>query len=132
MELLETQSPEKKKLIETSDRHKAEMKKEVKAITDKTERWITNAVIIGGSLALTYFVVSQLSSGSKKKKSRAKIKEAGEPETEQEDDNLISTPSVISQVANKVINQASFILLELAKEKLLEYLASRNQRNENS
>ena len=53
MELLETQSPERRKLLETSERHKRELEKEVKSVSEKTEKAITNALIIGGSLALT-------------------------------------------------------------------------------
>ena len=45
MELLETQDPEKKRLIETSDRHKHELEKEVKSISDKTERVVKNVII---------------------------------------------------------------------------------------
>ena len=56
MELLETQDPERRKLIETSDRHKRELEKEVKAMSDKTEQVLKNALIIGGALALTYFM----------------------------------------------------------------------------
>jgi hypothetical protein len=41
MELLESQDPEKIKLIETSDRHKRELEKEMKSMTDKTEKVVT-------------------------------------------------------------------------------------------
>ena len=60
MELLETQDPEKKRLIETSDRHKR-IGKEVNELSKKTERMVTNALIIGGSLAFYLFLVSSLS-----------------------------------------------------------------------
>ncbi len=68
MELLESQDPEKIRLIETSDRHKKALEKEMKSMSDKTERVVKNALIIGGVLAATYFVVSQLSSSKKKEK----------------------------------------------------------------
>jgi branched-subunit amino acid permease len=119
MELLETQDPERKKLIETSDQHKRELKKEVDAITGKTERMLTNALIIGGSLALTYFIVSQLG-GSKKK--RKKNTEEGMEVDE------VATPSVFSQIGTKVIDQAALILLDIAREKLSEYLQYRKKQ----
>ena len=72
MELLESQDPEKKRLIETSERHKRALEKEVSEITEKTDKMLTNALIIGGSLLATYFVVSAFSGGSKKKKRRRK------------------------------------------------------------
>jgi hypothetical protein len=44
MELLESQDPEKIKLIETSDRHKRELEKEMKSMTDKTEKVVKKRV----------------------------------------------------------------------------------------
>jgi len=138
MELLESQDPRKKKLIETSDRYKHELEREVKAITEKTERTMKNALIIGGSLALTYFLVSQLSSSSPKKKKRKKIKVVQpvvdtEEEEEESDTASFGVPAILSQVGTQVLSQASYLLLELAKEKLMEYLQSRNKKeDENS
>ena len=137
MELLESQDPRKKKLIETSDRYKHELEREVKAMTEKTQRTMKNALIIGGSLVLTYFLVSQLSSSSskKKKKKKTKVVQPVVNEDEEDDDEPASfgMPSIISQVGTQVLSQASFVLLELAKEKLAEYLQSRNKKeDENS
>jgi hypothetical protein len=135
MELLETLDPEKKKLMEASEHHKRELEKEVKSLSEKTERMLINGLIIGGSLALTYFIIRQWSkSKSRKKKTKDKEKTAGAGE---HDSNAVPTdspsaPSMISQIGNKVINQAALILLDIAKEKLLEYLESRKNQDENS
>jgi hypothetical protein len=128
MELLETQDPVKRKLIETSDRHKKELQKEVKAITDKSERALKNVLIIGGSLALAYFVISQVSSSRKNKKSLKTSEETDATENRGE----ITEPSFISKIGTQVINQATFILLELAKEKLAEYLQAKNEKESSS
>lgn len=130
MELLETQSPERKKLLETSERHKREFEKEIKGVSDKTEKAITNALVIGGSLALTYFVVSQLTKSKKVKSKRAKAKSSNLPDEEMIETEPSSGPSLVSQISEKLISQASIILLDLAKEKLSEYLTKR--KNENS
>lgn len=130
MELLETQSPERKKLIETSERHKKELEKEMKGVSDKTEKAITNALIIGGSLALTYFVVSQLTKSKKTKVKRVKAKTTSLQDDEETEVESHSVPSLVSQISEKLISQASIILLDLAKEKLSEYLTKR--KNENS
>ena len=133
MELLETQDPEKKKLIETSERHKREMQKEVSAITDKTEKALKNALIIGGSLALTYILISQLGSSRKKRK---KVKSKIVKNELEEDDEVIETssgvPSFIKQIGENLASQATLILLDLAKDKLAEYLNKRKAENENS
>jgi lipopolysaccharide export LptBFGC system permease protein LptF len=127
MESLETKDPDKRRLLEATQHHKRELEKEVRSLSDKTERILINGLIIGGSLAITYFIVSQWG-GSKSKKKKAKAAEAAETESEE----ASTAPSVISQIGNKVINQASLILLDIAKEKILEYLESRKKRDENS
>lgn len=135
MELLETQDPEKKKLIETSDRHKRAMEKELQDLTKKTDRALRNALIIGGSLALTFMVVSALSKRKKKKKKKQAAElaaQAGLPgtpvETEEDDDS----PSLFSQVGSQLLNQASVILLDIARTQLKEYLENRSKNDDHS
>jgi flagellar basal body-associated protein FliL len=132
MESLEPKDPDKRRLIEVSEHHKRELEKEVRSMSEKTEKMLINGLIIGGSLAITYFIISQWgTSKSKKKKKKAKEK-AAEITSETEADDALVTPSLISQIGNNVINQASLILLDIAKEKLLEYLESRKKGDENS
>jgi len=128
MELLETQDPEKRRLLETSNRHRQEMEREIKDISQKTEKVLKNALIIGGALALTYIVVNQLSSKTKKKKSR-KEKDIENSSSEEPVDE---SPSLLSQLGDKAMNMASLLLLELAKEKLSDYLQHRKSKDEDS
>jgi hypothetical protein len=140
MELLERQDPQRRKLLETSDRHKRELEKDVKEITEKTEQAMKNALIIGGSLALAYLVVSQITSSSKKKNKVKKIKipklkivktaQAEEETTEEEQEN--TGPNLIAQIGTQVMNQATAMLLEIAREKLMEFLQSRLESKESS
>lgn len=131
MELLETQDPDKKRLIETSERHKHELQKEVKAMSDKTEQVVKNALIIGGTLAITYLIASQLGGGSSKKKSKkVKSKIVGEENEEvlENDQNAYSPPSFLSQLGDRVVSQATLVLLDIAKDKLAEYLSNRKTK----
>ena len=128
MELLESQDPEKKRLIETSLRHKHEMEREVKDLSDRSEKMLKNALIIGGALALTYVVVNQLSSRKVKKK-KVKPAKASTVEVEEEQEY---EPSMLSQMGDKLINTATLFLLDLAKEKLNDYLQTRKSKDENS
>ena len=134
MELLETQDPERKKLIEASDRHKRAMEKELSDLTQKTDRVLKNALIIGGSLALTFLVISALSKKRKKKKKKLALEasaQAGlspEPDEGEEEDGS----SILSSVGTQLLNQASVILLDLARQKLKEYMATRNSPDEHS
>ncbi|MCE7863808.1 MAG: hypothetical protein DYG99_09735 [Bacteroidetes bacterium CHB5] len=131
MELLETQDPEKKKLIEASDRHKKELLREVKDMSDKTEQVVKNALIIGGTLAVTYLLVSQVRS-SKKKKAKVKAKGVQNSEPDLEPTPVYSPPSFLSQLGDRLVNQATLLLLDVAKEKLSEYLSNRKQKHEDS
>lgn len=138
MELLESQDPDKKRLIESSERHKRALEKQVNELGAKTEKMLTNALIIGGSLALTYFVVSSLSSGKKKKKRKAKAAKAKAEVTDESDEEIeessgsIVAPTIINMVGSRIINTLTFMLLDIAKEKLFDYLKSRKQDDENS
>ena len=129
MELLETPDPEKRKLLETSNRHRREMEREIKDISEKSEKILKNALIIGGALALTYIVVNQLSSSKGKKKKSKKHKD---------DENVVNeepvdeSPSLLSQMGNKALNMATVLLLDLAKEKLSDYLQHRKSEDEDS
>jgi len=128
MELLETQDPEKKKLIETSHRHRQEMERELKDISERSEKILKNALIIGGALAVTYIIVNQLSSKSKKKKSKRVEEPAHELVEEVEDES----PSMLAKMGDKAVNIATLFLLDLAKEKLADYLSQRKSKDENS
>jgi len=132
MELLETQDPEKKRLIETADRHKKEIQQEVKAMSDKTEQVVKNALIIGGTLAVTYLLVSQLGSIKKKRnKARAKTN-IQNSEPDHEPVQTYSPPSLFSQIGDRLVSQATLMLLDIAKDKLSDYLSNRKQKHEDS
>lgn len=128
MEFLETQDPERRKLLETSDRHKHELEKEIKSMSDKTEKTLNNALIIGGVLAATYLVVSSFSSTKKKKKSKMK---SADSTNEVEEDEEVS-PTLFSQIGAKVADTATIVLLDLAKEALAEFLKNRRQKDGDS
>lgn len=132
MELLETQDPEKKKLVETSERHKRELQKEVSAISKKTEKALKNGLIIGGSLVLTYILISQIGASKKKrKKVKAKIAK-NDLEEEEVVEPSSGLSSFITTIGENLASQATHILLDFAKDKLAEYLNKRKAENENS
>ena len=130
MELLETQDPEKRRLIETSDRHRKELEKEVKAITEKTEAAVKNALIIGGALTVGYLLISQISKSKKSKKVKKSYKKVAPEETDQDDDQPAAESSglsVIGRLGDRIITEATFMLLDLAKDQIREYLQSRKK-----
>jgi arginine exporter protein ArgO len=117
---------ERKKLLEASERHKQALAKDFDDITLNTNKYLKNALIIGGSLTLTYMALNQLTKSSKKIK-KTNIKEAAvvDASTEMEEHE----PSLLSQLGAKLVDQATLILLDLAKEKLSEYLQSKKSED---
>lgn len=131
MELMETDDPVKSKLLKRSAQYREDLEGEAKVISDRTEKIITNALVIGGSLALTYFLYKQFSGGSKSKHKQKvkKVKVVSAPaETEEETEGSSGAPTIISQIGTALVSQASVFLLSLAKEKLSEYLQSQAQK----
>jgi hypothetical protein len=134
MELLETQNPERKKLLETSERHKRELEKEVQHISERTEKVLKNALVIGGALAVTYLLVSQLGSGKKKKKS-SKIRLQAAPVASSQsvaEEEEEETPSPFASIGTKIADTATVMLLDMAKEALTEFLKTRKKENADS
>jgi hypothetical protein len=132
MELLETNDM-KSELLKKSARHREELEEEVKLISERTGKVLTNALIIGGSLAATYFLVRQLSGGSKSKKSKRRkvkiVKAVAAPEHVVETELVAepSTPGIVSHIGTVLAGQAMTILLNIAKEKLGEYLSAKEE-----
>ena len=133
MEILEKQDPEKRRLMDEAKKHKQNLSKDVRLVSEQTEKVVTNALIIGGALALTYFLISELGSKPKKKKSKAvKIvtQAPGESSTTEE---VEANDSILAQIGTKIANEATVFLLNLAKEKLNEYLqANKKSESENN
>ncbi len=130
----EIDDPVKSSLLKKSAQYREDLEDEAKLISDRTEKIITNALIVGGSLALTYFLYRQFSGGgSKKSKSKAKKAKAVDTVTEVEEEmEETSGPNkFISQIGTALVSQASVFLLSMAKEKLSEYLQAQAQKKTN-
>jgi FtsZ-interacting cell division protein ZipA len=101
-------------------------------MSDKTERTLKNALIIGGTLAVVYLIVSNINTSKKKRK---KVKEDAaregmigeEADDDGEESSVSGAASFISQVGERLTAQATAMLLEMAKDKLAEYLNKRKQ-----
>jgi hypothetical protein len=136
MELLDSDDPVKSKLLRQSAHHREQLEEDVKLISEKTEKIITNALIIGGALAATYFIVSQFSS-SKKRKSKVKKIRIVKDENSTDGQVVVEneepeTPGVFSQIGSALASQATVLLLAFAKEKLGEYMQSQTPKKENT
>lgn len=137
MELMETDDPIKSGLLKKTSQYRENLEDEAKVISERTEKILTNGLIIGGSLLLTYFAYKQFSGGSKKKhKSKVKkIKVVGatpvDTEEETELEETTGPSQIITQIGTALISQASVFLLSLAKDKLTEYLQAQEKKKAN-
>lgn len=124
---LETDNPEKGQLLQRSEHHRELLEEEVRLVTEKTEKIITNALIIGGALALTYFVVSGLSGSGKKQKHRSKrirLIPASEGSGMEQEIVEPAQAGLVSTIGSALVAQATGLLLSIARDKLVEFLQS--------
>ena len=133
MELLETNNPKKDLLLREAAQHKSALEGDLKILSEKADKILTNSLIIGGALALSYFVASQFFKSKKKVKSKSKkvaiVKDHPSEVEEYEQESSIVLP-ILSQIGSAVASQATALLLTLAKEKLTEYLASQKKKED--
>ncbi len=135
---LETDNPDKGQLLQKSAHHRELLEEEVKLISERSEKIITNALIIGGALALTYFLVSGLSGKGERKKSKTRKiklvegKEDSDILSDEGDDSGPERAGFVSQIGAVIAAQATGFLLSIAREKLLEFLESQGIKKENS
>ncbi|MCS6973127.1 MAG: hypothetical protein N2044_02320 [Cyclobacteriaceae bacterium] len=115
-------NPEKMRLQRKAAAQREELETEFEELTVRTEKILTNALIIGGALALAYLVVRQFTGGTSKKKEKNKnIQGSGTAEPEPEEGGS-PLSSILTQVGTVLATQATVFLLSLAKEKLTAYL----------
>lgn len=132
---LETDNPEKGQLLQRSAHHRELLEEEMKAITEKSEKVITNALIIGGALALTYFLVSSFSGSRKKenpKAKRVKLVTAKDEDESEIEAAAPEQPGIVSQIGTVLVAQVTGVLLSIAREKLVEFLQSQTAKKDNT
>lgn len=127
MELLENSDEEKIMLVNRVNEKKFELEEEAKGLAKKGDKILLNALVIGGTLALTYFIIRNISKGSEKQ--TAKEEKIGSEHSNHKENNQAS---LISEIGSRVAEGATLFLLNLAKDKLTEYLKSRQKENEHS
>ncbi len=127
MDLLESNDP-KAELLKKSAMYRQDLEAEVKTISERSERIITNALIIGGTLAVAYLLVRQFSGSSFKKNSKGlKAMDTSKAETNTSVDGS-SSPGIASQIGSALASHVAVFLLTIAKEKLSEYLQAQFEK----
>jgi hypothetical protein len=108
------------------------LEKDFMGLTGDTKKVVTNALIIGGVLALSYIVVRQFASSPKPKKHKKArrvtvVQPAVSNGQDADDDDDSSSPSLLADIGIKMANQATVVLIDIARQKLMEYLESRKK-----
>lgn len=131
MELLESDDP-KAQLLRKANQQKEALNNEVKVLSDKTEKVIKTALIVGGALAATYVLYRLLSDGgSKEKRKKVKVINAAPLDDMEEEDSKDSVMAgVLGKIGTVLASQASVFLLSMAKEKIGEYLENRAEKKD--
>ena len=130
MELLESDDPKSQLLKKTAKQRQA-LEDEARLLSERTEKTITTALIIGGALLTTYFLVKQFSGSGKKSKSKPKklriLAHTDNSNFDETSEQEPYTPGIVSQIGTALASQATVFLLTLAKEKLFEFLESQKK-----
>lgn len=131
MELLESDDP-KSQLLRQANQQKQALNSEVKLLSDKTEKVVKTALIVGGALAATYLLYRVLSdSDSKKRKKRVKtVTTPQDDDSEVEEVRESAMAGVLTKIGTVLASQASVFLLSLAKEKIGEYLENKAEKRD--
>ncbi|HEY0741163.1 MAG TPA: hypothetical protein VGD40_06865 [Chryseosolibacter sp.] len=134
MELLETDDPIKGQLLQRSAKHRAQLEEDARLISEKTEKMLTNALIIGGALAVTYFVVSSFSGKKKKKSKTAEIRLVHGSSAQDQAAAMTEPepPGMMAQIGTALAAQATAFMLSLAKDKLMEFLESQAAKKQST
>ncbi len=128
MDLYESNDQKKMELLTRSSKHRQGVEDEVKLISERTQSILTNALIVGGTLAATYFLARQMSRRNSKRKGRIKKVKIVPSSTAHEGvhhgNDESESPGVMSQISTALLSQATIFLLGFAKQKLSQYLQS--------
>lgn len=126
-------SETKKALLKRSAQYRSELEDEVNLLSERTQKIVTNAVVIGGALVISYLLVRQFTKPAKAKNKsgvkkiklvNAEPREDAEYAPEQES----RMARIASDIGNTLVNQATAFLLALAREKLVEYLQTKAEK----
>lgn len=139
MKTLETDDPIKSQLLQKASHQREELADDVKALSERTEKMLTNALIVGGALTVAYLVVRGLSGHKAKRKRKNKVilkpRQTAPVHDDAEETTYESSPSVIgsmmTQIGSAIATQATVLLLDLAKEKLAEFLHTQAEKKSN-
>jgi len=118
----------KRQLLETSLEYKEEIREAFQAVMSRLGKTGVNALLISGSLAMSYLLYRAMATPVK----TIKRKKNNIAENEAQVVDVYQPPTMIDKLADKILEQALLFLLSLAKQKLIEYLNDQSKKNDNT
>lgn len=126
---MELQHEKKNLLLRKSENYRNALQEEANLISERTGKIITNAVLIGGALAISYIVIRQFMGSKPKRNKQKQIKLiSSSPVQETPVMKEQKNPGLLGEIGTTVVSHATAFLLTLAKEKLMEYLQSQAEK----
>ena len=121
--MIEKSSDLKRKLQESTDDYKEEIRAALKSMTDSLGKTGINALIISGTLLTAYLLYKGLAKEAKPSK---KKQLSGPQETE------VREYTMMDKITDRIVEQTLLFLLAIAKEKLIEFLNETSDHNGDS
>lgn len=124
MELLETADPEKKRLMDEVRKRREQLDAEAGSLARKSSKQLSNALMIAGVLVGSYLIYRAISGSRKAGKNRPDLSEAEKKTTSETAGKSGNT------MGSRLAQLAVVFLLNLARERVAAWLASRKQPHE--
>ena len=111
---------EKERLIEDSERYKENFESEFSELTGRIERGLLTGLVVGGLAYLTYKVIRGMNKpdADEQELVNEKVKKKS------------STDNSLGKVGQHIAQVIALVLINLAKEKLTEFLNERKQQDD--
>lgn len=115
----------RQKLEQLSRDKEEEIEQELGELAEKGKKIATQALLVVGGLALTYMIFKAFDNGSgkSKKKKKAAIRMVKDKELDEAEEET----SWFGGISTKLATEAALLLLALAKDRLVDYLNTRNE-----
>ena len=124
MELLETADPEKKRLMDEVRKRREQLDAEAGSLARKSNRQLSNALMIAGVLVGSYLIYRAIS-GSRKSQKDQPVRDGAEKKASSE-----TSRKSANTMGSRLAQLAVVFLLNLARERVAAWLASRKQPHE--
>lgn len=133
MELLETADPAKRRLMEEVRKRREQLDAEAGALARRSSKNLSNGLIIAGVLVGSFLIYKSISAYRKRGKSKAAVSDIKpHPDTDIKHQAKTATPGSGNLLSTRLAQIAVVFLLNLARERVTAWLASKKEPHESA